>query len=74
MLGACFFAPNRPPARKTDTDMHTEDERYDCTPPQHIPLGRREVPLLEHEHLPLKFARQHHAHLPHHDEPGFARY
>jgi hypothetical protein len=54
--------------------MHTEDERHDPTPPHHISLGQREVPLLEHEHPPLKFARQHHAHLPHHDEPGFARY
>jgi hypothetical protein len=50
------------------------ERRHPRTPPHRIPLGEREVPLLEHGHPPLKFARQHHADLPHHDEPGFARY
>ncbi|KAF2240574.1 EF-hand [Trematosphaeria pertusa] len=39
-----------------------------------MPLGAREVPLLEHEHPPLKFARQHHVEIPHHDDPEYARY
>jgi hypothetical protein len=42
--------------------------------PEHMPLGEREVPLLAHEHPPLNFARQHHAGLPHHGEPGYAHY
>lgn len=56
--------------------MHDEaGRRNHPTPsPPHIPLGRREVPLLEREHPPLNYARQHHVDLPHHDEPGFSRY
>lgn len=43
----------------------------------HLPLGTREIPLLAHDHAPLKFARQHHkdaSHVPHHDEPGYHHY
>jgi hypothetical protein len=69
-------ASKAPPTTPHTDDMPTEDERHhDHTPsPAHIPLGQREVPLLEHDHVPLKFARQHHAALPHHDQPGFAHY
>ena len=44
---------------------------------EHIPLGTRDIPLLAHEHPPLKFARQHHkdaSHVPHHHEPGYDHY
>jgi hypothetical protein len=33
-----------------------------------------EVPLLHHHGQPLKFARPHHAQVPHHDEPGYTHY
>jgi hypothetical protein len=41
-----------------------------------MPLGTREVPLLANEHYaPLNFARQHNTEdIPHHHEPGYARY
>jgi len=37
-------------------------------------LGDRKIPLLEHARAPLKFARRHHVEIPHHDQPGYARY
>lgn len=40
----------------------------------HIPLRPHKVPLLEHHHLPLNFARLHHARVPRHGEPGYAHY
>jgi hypothetical protein len=40
----------------------------------HIPIGLHEIPLLEHQHPPLNFARRHHNNLPHHDDPGYAHY
>jgi hypothetical protein len=42
--------------------------------PQHMPVGSHEVPLLEHRHPPLKFARLHHTDIPHHADPGYAHY
>lgn len=44
------------------------------TSPHHIPIGSQEVPLLAHQHPPLKFARLHHVDIPHHGEPGYAHY
>jgi hypothetical protein len=42
--------------------------------PTHIPLGSHDIPLLEHEHVPLNFARRHHRELPRHDDPAYAHY
>lgn len=41
-----------------------------------MPLGTRKVPLLANDHhAPLNFARQHNTEeIPHHDDPGYARY
>jgi phosphoribosyl-AMP cyclohydrolase len=50
------------------TDQHNTTQQY----PGHIQLGSR--PLLVHEHGPLRFARQHHQHVPDHDEPGYDHY
>jgi len=52
-----------------DRHHHHRDE-----PPLHMPVGAREVPLLAHGHPPLNFARQHQTEVPHHDDPGYARY
>jgi hypothetical protein len=32
------------------------------------------IPLLEHKHPPLKFARRHHSDIPRHDETGYTHY
>jgi hypothetical protein len=60
---------------------HTSSHDYDhsgsrrCnTPLPHAPPAAYNVPLLEHPHPPLKFARQHHANIPHCHDPGYARY
>ncbi|KAJ4317267.1 Calcium-binding protein NCS-1 [Neodidymelliopsis sp. IMI 364377] len=42
--------------------------------PHNTPIGSHGVPLLEHQHPPLKFARRHHVDIPHHDEPEYAHY
>lgn len=55
-------------------DDDAEPHSNHTQPSRHMSLGDREVPLLEHEHPPLKFARQHHTHIPYHDEPEFPRY
>ncbi|KAF2876626.1 hypothetical protein BDV95DRAFT_482960 [Massariosphaeria phaeospora] len=39
-----------------------------------MPLGLRRVPLLAHNHAPLKFARSHHVNIPLHGDPGYVRY
>lgn len=58
---------------QAEIDRRTDYRERVASPP-HMPLGAREVPLLEHEHPPLKFARQHHVEIPHHDDPEYARY
>ncbi|KAH7081746.1 hypothetical protein BKA63DRAFT_217715 [Paraphoma chrysanthemicola] len=40
----------------------------------HIALGAHDVPLLDHSHPPLNFARLHHADVPHRVEPGYIHY
>jgi hypothetical protein len=42
--------------------------------PHNTTIGSHGVPLLEHQHPPLKFARRHHVDIPHHDEPEYAHY
>ncbi|KAF1949258.1 EF-hand [Byssothecium circinans] len=39
-----------------------------------MPLGERELPLLQGAHPPLRFARQHHIDIPRPDDPGHAHY
>lgn len=47
----------------------------DCNmSPHHMPVGSRKVPLLEHQHPPLNFARLHHVDIPHHADLGYAHY
>jgi hypothetical protein len=60
---------------------HDHDHAHDyggshrCNPPlPHVPQAAHAVPLLEHPHPPLKFARQHNANIPHRHESGYARY
>ena len=55
------------------TSNRTEDRREDERSP-HIPLGSHDIPLLEHEHAPLNFARRHNVDVPRHDAPGYAHY
>lgn len=38
------------------------------------PLASHGIPLLEHEHHPLRFARRHHALVPRHGDSGFHHY
>ncbi|KAJ4303685.1 Calcium-binding protein NCS-1 [Kalmusia sp. IMI 367209] len=58
----------------TAVEHRRHQRRSDTMPEEHMPLGDRDVPLLEQDHAPLNFARQHHVDIPHHDEPGYARY
>jgi hypothetical protein len=39
-----------------------------------IPRGTKDVPLLDHDHPPLKFARLHHTPEPSHEDPGHTHY
>lgn len=55
---------------QAETDDHSTAQHE----PDHIPLGSCDLPLLVHEDGPLKFARQHHRHVPDHDEPGYDHY
>ncbi|KAF2027219.1 EF-hand [Setomelanomma holmii] len=59
---------------QSDKTEHSADERKRRGSQPHIPLGAQDLPLLEHSHSPLNFARLHHAQVPHHDEPGYAHY
>lgn len=54
-----------------NTDYQSHDHNMS---PHHTPLGSHEVPLLEHAHPPLKFARRHHVDTPHHTDSGYAHY
>jgi hypothetical protein len=53
---------------------HHIDERKRRESQPHIPLGAHEVPLFDYHHPNLKFARLHHAEVPHHDDPGYIHY
>lgn len=57
-----------------DHDHNHHRDRDRGRPPPHMPIGTREVPLLAQDHPPFNFARQHHTEIPHHDDPGYARY
>jgi hypothetical protein len=59
---------------QTEYREHDIDERKRRGSQPHIPLGAHEVPLLDHYHPTVKFARLHHAEVPHHDDPGYAHY
>ncbi|KAL5121015.1 Calcium-binding protein NCS-1 [Pleosporales sp. CAS-2024a] len=61
-------------AQSNDHDEHHVEERKRRGSQPHIPLGPHGLPLLEHVHAPLKFARLHHVHIPRHDDPGFPQY
>lgn len=37
-------------------------------------LATRGIPLLEHDHPPLNYARRHHVGIPCHGDPGYAQY
>jgi neuronal calcium sensor 1 len=39
-----------------------------------IPVNPRQIPLLAHEHPPLKFARPHHQEVPHHGDGEYKHY
>jgi hypothetical protein len=49
--------------------MHAQE---DSSP--RIPAHPYGIPLLDHYHAPLKFARRHHSDVPRHDESGYAHY
>jgi hypothetical protein len=59
---------------QTDQRAHNEHDRKRRGSQLHIPLGSHDVPLLDHAHQPLNFARLHHVEVPLHHEPGFAHY
>jgi hypothetical protein len=50
----------------------TKEKTHESQP--HTALGAHDVPLLDHRYPPLKFARRHHAEVPHRDEPGYTHY
>jgi hypothetical protein len=54
-------------------DYHIDERKRRGSQP-HIPLGAHDVPLLDYGHPPLKFARLHHAEIPHPDNPGYNYY
>lgn len=58
----------------TDYREYHIDERKRRGSQPHIPLGAHDVPLLDCNHPPLKFARLHHAEIPQHDDPGYTHY
>jgi hypothetical protein len=60
----------------TEIDNHEYhvDQRERRGSQPHIPLGAHQAPLFEQHHVPLKFARLHHAAVPSHDEPGYTHY
>ena len=39
-----------------------------------MPIGLHDIPLLEHDHPPLNFARRHGADVPRHDDAGYTHY
>ncbi|KAF1942503.1 EF-hand [Clathrospora elynae] len=43
-------------------------------PSSHTARQSHGIPMLEHKHPPLNFARRHHAAVPCHDTPGYAHY
>jgi hypothetical protein len=53
---------------------HTHDVGRCNTSLPHVPRAAYDMPLLEHRHAPLKFARQHNVTVPHYHEPGYAHY
>ncbi|KAH7390612.1 hypothetical protein BKA66DRAFT_413793 [Pyrenochaeta sp. MPI-SDFR-AT-0127] len=58
--------------RRDDThDDHDDHDDHDN--PISLPSSHG-IPLLEHNHSPLNFARRHNAHVPCRDEPGYAHY
>jgi hypothetical protein len=61
--------------RGHDATKHQRQEsQLQLQPHSHIALGTHEVPLLDHQLWPLNFARLHHAHVPHPNEPGYTHY
>ena len=56
-----------------DTDHRHEKHAREGSSPR-APAHSRGIPLLEHYHPPLKFARRHHSDVPRHDESGYAHY
>ncbi|KAI0588800.1 EF-hand [Pyrenophora tritici-repentis] len=56
-------------------DPRSDDEKHARkSPSPHLPLHTGGIPLLEHDHPPLNFARRHHTQVPSHDESGYAHY
>jgi hypothetical protein len=59
---------------KVACDIDAHEKLAHPVPPPHIPSQARGIPVLEHDHPPLKFARRHHSDIPRHDESGYAHY
>lgn len=53
---------------------HNDYQRKRRGSQPHIPRGTENVPLLDFNHPPLKFARLHHAPEPSHEDPGYTQY
>ncbi|KAI4908505.1 Neuronal calcium sensor 1 [Alternaria infectoria] len=57
-------------------ELHIHDHKKPAHTPllPPIPSQAHGIPLLEHDHPPLRFARRHHSDVPRHDESGYAHY
>jgi hypothetical protein len=58
----------------SELDIDNHKKHAHPAPPLQSPSRAHGIPLLEHNHPPLKFARRHHSDIPHHDESGYAHY
>lgn len=57
-----------------ELDIHNHRKPAHTAPLPHTPSQAHGIPLLEHNHPPLRFARRHHSDVPRHDESGYAHY
>ena len=62
----------KPAAATSSTNLATTSA-YNMSP-QHAPTGSPKIALLEQQHPPLKFARQHNVDIPNQTDPEYAHY
>ncbi|KAF2853987.1 EF-hand [Plenodomus tracheiphilus IPT5] len=63
----------QPEVRPHDYECSDTVDTCSACPP-HIPVAAHGIPLLEHKHAPLNFARRHHVLVPHRGDPGYDHY